>query len=57
MSAVTKPQVQAAAKKYLDAQRMQVVAVGDPVRAGDALKRLGTVETFDADGKRITTSF
>ena len=57
VSAVTKQQVQAAAKKYLDAQRLQVVAVGDPVRAGDALKKLGTVETFDADGKRITASF
>ena len=57
VSAVTKEQVQAAAKKYLDAQRLQVVAVGDPVRAGDALKTLGTVETFDADGKRLTSPF
>jgi len=53
VSAVTKQQVQAAARKYLDAQRLQIVAVGDPARAGEALKKLGTVETFDADGKRI----
>jgi zinc protease len=54
VSAVTAQQVQAAARKYLDPQRLQVVAVGDPARAGDALKKLGTVETFDADGKRIS---
>ena len=56
VSAVTTQQVQAAAKKYLDARRMQIVAVGDPARAGDALKKLGTVETFDADGKRIASA-
>ena len=57
VSAVTKDQVQTAAKKYLAAQRIQIVAVGDPVRAGDTLKKLGTVEAFDADGKRISSSF
>jgi zinc protease len=56
VSAVTKQQVQAAARTYLDAQRMQIVAVGDPARAGDALRKLGSVETFDAEGKR-TSSF
>ena len=55
MSAVTKQQAQTAARTYLDAQRMQIVAVGDPARAGDALKKLGTVETFDAEGKRISS--
>ena len=57
VSAVTKAHVQTAARKYLAAERMQIVAVGDPVRAGETLKKLGTVETFDADGKRISSSF
>jgi zinc protease len=57
VSAVTTAQVQAAARKYLAAQRMHIVAVGDPVRAGETLKKLGTVETFDADGNRISSSF
>ena len=52
VSAVTKHQVQAAARTYLDAQRLQIVAVGDPTRVSDVLKKLGPVETFDADGKR-----
>ena len=55
VAAVTKQQVQAAARTYLDAQRMQIVAVGDPARVGDTLKKLGTVETFDAEGKRISS--
>jgi zinc protease len=57
VSAVSAQQVQAAARKYLDAQRMQIIAVGDPARVSDVLKKLGTVETFDADGKRISPSF
>jgi zinc protease len=57
VSAVTTQQVQAAARKYLDAQRMQIIAVGDPARVSEVLKKLGTVETFDADGKRISSSF
>ena len=55
ISAVTKDQIQAAARKYLAADRMQIVAVGDPARVGAILKKLGEVETYDADGKRIST--
>jgi ABC-type Na+ transport system ATPase subunit NatA len=57
VSAVTKHQVTAAARTYLDAQRLQIVAVGDPTRVSDVLKKLGPVETFDADGKRVSSSF
>jgi len=57
VSAVTKHQVQAAARTYLDAQRLQIVAVGDPTRVSDVLKKLGPVETFDADGKPVSSSF
>jgi hypothetical protein len=54
---VTTQQVQIAARKYLDAQRLQIIAVGDPARVSETLKKLGTVEMFDADGKRISSSF
>jgi len=51
--AVTIADVQAAAKKYLDATRLQIVAVGDPTKVGEILKQYGTVETFDTNGKVI----
>jgi zinc protease len=56
INAVTKEQVQAMAKKYLAPDRLQVVAVGDPVRVADALKKLGPVEMYDTDGKKISES-
>jgi zinc protease len=49
--AVTKEQVQAAAAKYLDPARLQIVAVGDGKKIGEGLKKLGTVEEYDTDGK------
>jgi zinc protease len=52
--AVTKEQVQAAAQRYLAQDRLQIVVVGDPTRALDPLKKLGPVETFDANGARST---
>jgi hypothetical protein len=36
---------------------MQIVAVGDPTRVADVLKKLGAVEAFDADGKPISSSY
>jgi hypothetical protein len=44
---------QAAARKYLAADRLQIVAVGDPARVADSLKKLGAIETYDTEGKRI----
>jgi len=54
INAVTKEQVQAAARKYLDANRLQIVAVGDPATVADALKKLGPVESYDSDGRRMS---
>jgi len=51
--AVTVADVQAAAKKYLDASRLQIVAVGDPTKVATILPQFGTVETFDTNGKMI----
>jgi predicted Zn-dependent peptidase len=53
VNAVTKDQVQAAARKYLAADRLQIVAVGDPTQVTDPLKKLGEVETYDTEGKRV----
>jgi zinc protease len=50
--AVTQAQVQAAAKKYLDPSRLQIVAVGDPSKVA-LFKQFGVVEVFDSNGKRI----
>ena len=55
VSAVTTEQVQAVAQKYLSPDRMQIVAVGDPSRVAATLKKLGEVETYDTDGKRVST--
>jgi len=54
IAAVTRAQAQAAAKKYWDASRLQIVAVGDAAKIHDILARFGTVQSFDADGKPIT---
>lgn len=51
--AVTQEQVQAMAKKYLDPKRLQIVAVGDRAVAEEVLKKLGRLQVFDAEGKKI----
>lgn len=56
VNAVTKEQVQAAARKYLAADRLQIVAVGDPAKVADTLKKLGTVERYDTEGRRVGDS-
>ena len=56
ITAVTPAQVQAAPKKYLDPTRLQIVAVGDPTKVGETLKGFGTVETYDTEGKRVTSA-
>lgn len=52
--------VQAAARKYVDLDHLQVVCVGDPKQPGndqkqpigDVLKKYGTVEVYDTNGKK-----
>jgi zinc protease len=50
ISAVTAAQAEAAAKKYWDPSRLQIVAVGDASKITDLLKKKGQVEIYDADG-------
>lgn len=53
IAAVTREQARAAAKKYWDPSRLQIVAVGDAAKIHDILAKFGTVQSFDADGKPI----
>ena len=53
--AVTAEQAQAAAKKYWDPARLQIVAVGDATKIKDILAKKGTLEIYDADGKKIAS--
>lgn len=55
INAITAADAQAMAKKYLDPSRLQIVAVGDSEGVGRALRKLGPVEVYDAEGRRITT--
>jgi zinc protease len=51
--AVNAAQVQAAAKKYLDPKRVQIVAVGDGSKVESILRKFGPLEKFDTEGKRV----
>jgi zinc protease len=53
--AITQADAQLMAKKYLDPSRVQVVAVGNGEAIARALRKLGAVEVYDAEGKKITT--
>ena len=52
--AVTQQDVLAAAKKYLDPSRLQIVAVGNADAIAEFLKTLGALEVYDTEGKRIS---
>ena len=56
LMAITKEQVQAAAAKYLDPARLQIVAVGDGAKIAEGLKQFGALEVYDPDGKRKAPS-
>jgi zinc protease len=53
IEAITAADIQRVAKKYWAPERLQIVAVGDQAKVEPALKKLGTVQVFDAEGKPI----
>jgi zinc protease len=53
--AITDADAQAMAKKYLDPARLQIVAVGNEEAVARALRKLGPVEVYDADGRKTRT--
>jgi predicted Zn-dependent peptidase len=54
IEAVTPEEVLRVAKKYWTPERLQIVAVGDLAKVEPVLKKLGTVQVFDAEGKPIS---
>jgi zinc protease len=56
ISAVTVAQAQAAAVKYWDPARLQIVAVGDAAKITEVMKKKGSLEIYDADGKPVKGS-
>lgn len=55
VSAISADEVQRVARKYLDPETMQIVAVGEGTKIKPALEQWGAVEVYDADGNRVTS--
>ncbi|HEX4568222.1 MAG TPA: pitrilysin family protein, partial [Vicinamibacterales bacterium] len=53
IQAVTAADVQRVAQKYWSAGRLQIVAVGNASTIDDTMKKFGSVQQFDADGKPV----
>jgi len=51
--AVSAADVQRVARKYLNPENMQVVAVGDLSKIKSVMEKYGPVEIYDADGKKV----
>jgi zinc protease len=51
VQAITAEDVQRIAQKYVDLDRLQIVAVGDAAKTRAVLAKFGTVEEYDAEGK------
>ena len=51
--AVTAAQAQAAAQKYWEPGRLQIVAVGDATKITDILRKKGELQIYDADGNLV----
>jgi predicted Zn-dependent peptidase len=50
ISAITAEQVQRVARKYLDLENIQIVAVGDASKIKPVLDKFGPVEVYDTQG-------
>ena len=53
IEAVTAEDIQRVARKYWGPDRLQIVAVGDLAKVEPALKKLGAVKVYDAEGKPL----
>jgi hypothetical protein len=53
--AVTADDVQRVAGKYVDPERLQIVAVGDGGKIRAVLEKYGLVEVYDTEGRRAAS--
>ncbi len=56
ISAVTAADVQRVAQKYIPVDDIVIVAVGDATKIKQALSTFGTIEEWDAEGKKVGTN-
>ena len=56
ISALTADDIQRVAKKYIDLEHLQIVAVGDASKTREVLAKYGTVQVYDADGKPLPSA-
>lgn len=53
ISAVTAEDVQRVARKYVPVDNLQIVAVGDASKIRDVLAKLGPIEEWDSEGRKV----
>ena len=53
IAAITAEQVQRVAKKYVDPDNIEIVAVGDAAKIKPVLEKFGPVEVYDTQGKKL----
>ena len=51
--AVTADDIQRVARKYINPDNLQVVAVGDISKIKSIMEKYGPVEVYDAEGKKV----
>jgi predicted Zn-dependent peptidase len=51
--AVTPAEIQRVARKYINPETMQIIAVGDAMKVRPILEKYGAVERYDTEGKKL----
>jgi predicted Zn-dependent peptidase len=51
--AVTADDIQRVARKYVNPENLQVVAVGDVSKIRTVMEKYGPIEVYDTEGKKV----